>query len=110
MIDVPFSTETAAKGAEAVAAFRAAMTWLPAFARTIRRVQIEGDAPISFECAFSPLLKESAIDFVLSVSGQTGSEPCASIFLTDTASCSALALPVHAHSPRPEASLESCPT
>ena len=35
------------KGAEAVAAFRAAMTWLPAFARTIRRVEIEGDAPVT---------------------------------------------------------------
>ena len=43
VIDVPFSTETAAKGAEAIAAFRAAVTWLPAFARTIRRVEIEGD-------------------------------------------------------------------
>ncbi|CAN7727809.1 sacsin N-terminal ATP-binding-like domain-containing protein [Mesorhizobium sp. LjRoot246] len=68
VIDVPFSTETADKGAEAVAAFRAAMTWLPAFARTIRRVEIEGSAPVSIDCGFSPLLNESAIDIV-SISG-----------------------------------------
>lgn len=68
VIDVPFSTETADKGAEAVAAFRAAMTWLPAFARTIRRVEIEGSAPVSVDCGFSPLLNESAIHIV-SISG-----------------------------------------
>ena len=70
VIDVPFSTETAARGAEAVAAFRAAVTWLPAFARTIRRVEIEGDAPVSVDCAISPPLDESAI-YVVSVSGPT---------------------------------------
>ena len=68
VIDVRFSTETADKGAEAVAAFRAAMTWLPAFARTIRRVEIEGSAPMSVDCGFSPLLNESAIHIV-SISG-----------------------------------------
>lgn len=69
VIEVPFSTETAARGAEAVEAFRAAVTWLPAFARTIRRVEIEGDAPVSVDCDFSPLFEESAI-YVVSVSGR----------------------------------------
>lgn len=69
VIDVPFSTETAAKGAEAFAAFRAAVTWLPAFTRTIRRVEIEGDAPVCVDCSFSPLLNESEI-CVVSILGQ----------------------------------------
>ena len=69
VIDVPFSTETTAKGAEALAAFRAAVTWLPAFTRTIRRVEIEGDAPVGVDCSFSPLPGESEI-CVVSVSGQ----------------------------------------
>ena len=43
VIDVPFSAETADDGGEAVAAFSASMTWMPAFARTIRRVEIIGD-------------------------------------------------------------------
>jgi hypothetical protein len=68
IIDVPFSVETADKGAEAVAAFRAAMTWLPAFARTIRRVEIEGSAPVHVDCVFAPLLNERAIHIV-SLSG-----------------------------------------
>jgi hypothetical protein len=69
VIDVPFSAETVEKGAEAIAAFRAAMTWLPAFTRTIRRVEIEGDTPESVDCAFSPLLDNTAIS-VVSVSGR----------------------------------------
>ncbi|WP_290482030.1 sacsin N-terminal ATP-binding-like domain-containing protein, partial [Hyphomonas sp. UBA3201] len=69
VIEVPFSTETAARGAEAVAAFRSAVSWLPAFARTIRRIEIEGADPVSVSCDFSPLLEESAI-YVVSVSGR----------------------------------------
>lgn len=69
VIDVPFSPETADKGAEAVAAFRVAVTWLPAFSRAIRRVEIEGDAPESVDCDFSRLFDESEI-CVVSVSGR----------------------------------------
>ena len=69
VIDVPFSAENAIKGAEAIAAFRAAMVWLPTFARTIRRIEIEGDAPVTVDCAISPLLDDSAI-CVVSVSGR----------------------------------------
>ena len=68
VIEVPFSAETADKGAEATAAFKSAVTWLPAFARTIRRVEIEGDAPMSVECSSLPLLGESQVS-VLSMSG-----------------------------------------
>jgi hypothetical protein len=45
------------------------VTWLPAFTRTIRRVESEGNAPVTVDCAFFPLLDESAI-CVLSVSGR----------------------------------------
>jgi hypothetical protein len=68
VIDVPFSTETADKGTEAVAAFKAAATWLPAFARTIRRVEIEGEAAMSVDCTVCSQPGDSAID-VVSISG-----------------------------------------
>lgn len=69
VIEVPFSTTTAAKGIEAIAAFRATAIWLPAFARTIRRVEIEADASESIDCVFSPLLDKGAI-YLVSVSGR----------------------------------------
>ncbi|MGO6755911.1 sacsin N-terminal ATP-binding-like domain-containing protein [Rhizobium ruizarguesonis] len=67
VIEVPFSTDTAEKGAKALEAFKTAMTWLPAFARAIRRVEIEGDA--SVDCALSALLDDSAIG-VITLSGR----------------------------------------
>jgi hypothetical protein len=69
VIDVPFSMTTADKGAEAIAAFRATAIWLPAFARTIRRVEIEAGAFESIDCVFSPLLDKGAI-YLVSVSGR----------------------------------------
>ncbi|OAF12399.1 hypothetical protein AYJ54_06095 [Bradyrhizobium centrolobii] len=69
VIDVPFSMTTADKGAEAIAAFRATVTWLPAFARTIRRVEIEADVPESIDSVCSPLLDKSGI-YLVSVSGR----------------------------------------
>lgn len=68
VIEVPLSAETADKGADAMAAFKSAVTWLPAFARTIRRIEIEGDVPTSVDCSSLPLLGESQIR-VVSVSG-----------------------------------------
>jgi hypothetical protein len=68
VIEVPFSAETADKGAEAMAAFKSAVTWLPAFARTIRRVEIEDDVPTSVNCSSLPLLGESQVS-VVSMSG-----------------------------------------
>ncbi|MGO7643807.1 sacsin N-terminal ATP-binding-like domain-containing protein [Rhizobium ruizarguesonis] len=68
VIEVPFSVETADKGAEAMAAFKSAVTWLPAFARTIRRVEIEDDVPMSVDCSSLPLLGESQVS-VVSMSG-----------------------------------------
>ncbi len=68
MIDVPFSTETAANGAEAISAFKAAVAWLPAFARTIRHVEIVGESAVSVKCAFSEPLGKGLI-WVVSISG-----------------------------------------
>ena len=68
VIEVPFSTETADKGAEAMAAFQSAVTWLPAFARTIRRIEIEDDVPTTVDCSSLPLLGESQVS-VVSMSG-----------------------------------------
>ncbi|WP_067732778.1 sacsin N-terminal ATP-binding-like domain-containing protein [Novosphingobium naphthalenivorans] len=68
VIEVPLSAETADKGADAMTAFKAAVTWLPAFARTIRRIEIEDDVPTSVDCSSLPLLGESQVS-VVSMSG-----------------------------------------
>jgi hypothetical protein len=68
VIEVPLSAETADKGADAMTAFKSAVTWLPAFARTIRRVEIEDDVPTSVDCSSLPLLGESQVS-VVSMSG-----------------------------------------
>ena len=73
IIDVPFSTETSGDGGEAVQAFRASVTWMLAFARTIRRVEIIGVDPVSIDCTFTPLLAETAIQ-VVSISGTRGQQ------------------------------------
>lgn len=64
VIEVPFSAETTDKGTDAMAAFKSAMTWLPAFARTIRRIRIEDDPLAGVDCSSSPLLDESQISVV----------------------------------------------
>jgi hypothetical protein len=64
IIDVPFSAETSGDGGKAAQVFRACMTWMPAFARTIRRVEIIGDDPVSIDCTFTPLIDGSAIQVV----------------------------------------------
>jgi hypothetical protein len=68
VIDVPFSADTAGDGEEAVQAFRASMTWMPAFARSIRRIEIVDNDPVSIDCANFRLLEESAIH-VVTISG-----------------------------------------
>lgn len=64
VIDVPFSEETSGDGREAAQTFLASMTWIPAFARAIRRVEIIGDDSVSIDCTFTPLIAESAIQVV----------------------------------------------
>ena len=64
VIDVPFSVETAADGGAAIRAFRASMTWMPAFARSIRRIEIADGDTVAIDCKDAPLLGESTIRIV----------------------------------------------
>ena len=64
MIDVPFSADTSADGGAAVQAFRISMTWMPAFARGIRRIEIGDNNSIAIDCEDVPLLGENAIRVV----------------------------------------------
>ena len=64
VIDVPFSARTADDGSAAVQAFRASATWMLAFARHIRRIEITGDDPITVECSNFPLLRDDKIRVV----------------------------------------------
>ena len=59
VIDVPFTAATAARGEETVRVFRSAATWLPAFARQIRRIQIhDGSDPTTIECTVEGLVDD----------------------------------------------------
>jgi hypothetical protein len=59
IIDVPFSAETVRFGEAAATAFRAAMTWLPAFTRHIKRIEFDTE---SVECKEAPLRGLEGID------------------------------------------------
>ena len=69
LIDVPFSGETSAEGRRAVDAFRAAMSWLPACACGIRRIQLDDGDPVTVECITSDFLGDAAIDVVSILGG-----------------------------------------
>ena len=64
VIDVPFSVEMAVDGDEAVRAFRASTVWMPAFARSIRRIEIDDGDPVVIDCEDAPLLDEKEIRIV----------------------------------------------
>ena len=64
VIDVPFAADRTAKGEECIRAFRAALTWLPVFARRIRRVEVTGASPVTVECSCEALAGADAIDVV----------------------------------------------
>ena len=64
VIDVPFSAEMAADGDAAIRAFRASTVWMPAFARNIRRIEIDDGDPVIIDCEDAPLLDEKAIRIV----------------------------------------------
>ena len=68
LIDVRFSAETSEPGREAIRAFRASMTWLTVFARSIRRIEILDDDPAVVSCSTSEFVDENDIA-VVSISG-----------------------------------------
>jgi hypothetical protein len=69
VIDIPFTDATAEEGNQAVSAFKSTMTWLPAIASTIRRVEVVGETQESVDCSHSPLLNRHDI-YVVSISGR----------------------------------------
>jgi hypothetical protein len=64
VIEVPFSEEAADEGLEAIASFRTAATWAPAFARVIRRIEIDDRDEVSISCRLAPLMGSEAIQIV----------------------------------------------
>ena len=64
LFDVPFAADRADAGAGALRAFRTAATWLPVFARRIRRIEIAGVDPVTVDCTVSRLRGGSAIDVI----------------------------------------------
>ena len=51
VIDIPYTTdEMASAGSRTERAFRDAMTWLPAVARRVRRIEVLGGAPGAIDC------------------------------------------------------------
>lgn len=64
VIDVPFAADRTAKGEESIRAFRAALTWLPVFARRISRVEVTGASPVTVECSCDALAGADAIEVV----------------------------------------------
>lgn len=59
VIDVPFSSDRANNGRESVLAFRDAMTWLSAFARRIKRIELAGVDSETLDCTISRLSGQS---------------------------------------------------
>ena len=64
LIDVPFSAETSAEGRMVVDAFRTAMSWLPACASAVRRIQFDDGDTVAVECVTSDLFGEAAFGVV----------------------------------------------
>ena len=64
VVDVPFAADRTAQGQECIRGFRAALTWLPVFARRIRRVAVTGMSPVTVECSSTTLVGADGIDVV----------------------------------------------
>ncbi len=64
LVDVPFTGETASDGQLALAAFRSAAPWMPAFSHHIRHIHIDDGEPLTAEGTITPLLGSSALQVV----------------------------------------------
>lgn len=73
VIDVPFAPDKADEGKRSLQAFRNAATWLPAFARRIRRIEFAGVDTETVHYTASPLLGQGAI-YVVDVSTTAGTQ------------------------------------
>ena len=64
VIDIPFAADRVDAGRQSLRAFRTGLTWLPAFARCIRHIEIGGVDPVTVDCTVSRLPGSHAIDVV----------------------------------------------
>lgn len=64
LVDVPFTGETASDGQLALAAFRSAAPWMPAFSHHIRHIHIDDGEHLTAEGTITPLLGSSALQVV----------------------------------------------
>lgn len=64
LVDVPFTPETASDGQLAMAAFRSAAPWMPAFSHHIRHIQIDDGEPLTAEGSITPLLGSSTLQVI----------------------------------------------
>ena len=64
VIDVPYATEKAEEGHIQSEGFIAAMAWLPAFARRIKRIEVRGSKQDTVECRVSSVTADRSIDLV----------------------------------------------
>jgi hypothetical protein len=64
LVDVPFTPETAPDGRLALAAFRSAAPWMPAFSHHIRHIQIDDGEPLTAEGSITPLLRSSTLQVI----------------------------------------------
>lgn len=64
LVDVPFTVETASCGQLALAAFRAAAPWMPAFSHHIRHIHIDDGEPLTADGSITPLLGSSTLQVV----------------------------------------------
>ena len=68
VIEIPFSDSTKDDGEMAFEAFSASAVWIPAFARSIRHIEILDGDSININCSSEPLVEESKIK-VVTISG-----------------------------------------
>ena len=65
VIEIPFAPEKANEGERSFRAFRNAVTWLPAFARRIRRIEVAGVDPVTVDCTASLLTGQGAVKVII---------------------------------------------
>lgn len=64
VIDVPYKAEQTEDGHIRTEGFLAAMTWLPAFARRVRRIEVRGSKLDTVECSVSSVTADKSIELV----------------------------------------------
>ena len=64
VLDIPYTAEQTEEGHIRAEAFLAAMTWLPAFARRIRRIEVRGNKQDTVECSVSSVTADNRIELV----------------------------------------------